>query len=83
MQFPRTQGLNEHKPFMGPSHELLKEHDSGERKNYQTEYRNLAIFRIENISYVIISYSFNFVRSPYHIIRNTCKNFIVEKYSYV
>ena len=30
-------------------------------------YRNLVIFRIENISYVIISCSFNFVRSPYHI----------------
>ena len=45
-------------------------------------YRNLGIFRIENISYVIISYSFNFVHSPY-CIRNTCENFIVEKYSYV
>ena len=30
-------------------------------------YRNLVIFRIENISYVIISCSFNFVRSPYRI----------------
>ena len=45
-------------------------------------YRNLAISRDENISYVIISCSFNFVRSPYRI-RNTCENFIVEKYSYV
>ena len=45
-------------------------------------YRNLAIFRVENISYVIISHSFNFVRSPYHM-RNTCENFVVEKYSYV
>ena len=27
---------------------------------------NLVIFRIENISYIIILYSFNFVRSPYH-----------------
>ena len=30
-------------------------------------YRNLVIFRVENISYVIISCSFNFVRSRYHI----------------
>ena len=45
-------------------------------------YRNLAIFRVENISYVIISYSFNFVRSPYRI-RNTCENVVVEKDSYV
>ena len=33
----------------------------------QMTYRNLVIFRVENISYVIISCSFNFVRSPYHI----------------
>ena len=45
-------------------------------------YCNLVIFHVENISYVIISYSFNFVRSPYRI-RNTCENFVVEKYSYV
>ena len=30
-------------------------------------YRNLVIFSVENISYVIISCSFNFVRSPYRI----------------
>ena len=30
-----------------------------------TVYRNLVIFRVENIWYVIISYSFNFVHSPY------------------
>ena len=42
----------------------------------------MVIFRVENISYVIISYSFNFVRSPCRI-QNTCENFVVEKYSYV
>ena len=45
-------------------------------------YRNLVIFRVENISYIIISCSFNFVRSPYHI-RNSCESFIVKKYSCV
>ena len=40
-------------------------------------YRNLVIFCVENVSYVIISYSFNFVRSPYRI-QNTCEIFIVE-----
>ena len=45
-------------------------------------YHNLVIFRVENISYVIISYSFNFVHSPYRI-RNMCENVVVEKYSYV
>ena len=42
-------------------------------------YRNLDIFRVENISYVVISCSFNFVCSPYH--NNMCESFIVEKYS--
>ena len=45
-------------------------------------YRNLVIFRVENISYVILSCSFNFVHSPYRIW-NTCDSFIVEKYSCV
>ena len=49
---------------------------------YNHIYRNLVIFRVENNSYVIILYSLNFVRSPYRI-RNTCENFVVEKYSYV
>ena len=31
------------------------------------KYRNLVIFRVENILYIIISCSFNFVCSPYHI----------------
>ena len=44
-------------------------------------YRNLVIFHVENISYVIISYRFDFVRSPYRI-RKTCENVVVEKYSY-
>ena len=33
-------------------------------------YRNLVIFCVENISYVIISCSFNFVRSPYHYMKH-------------
>ena len=36
---------------------------------YALFYRNLVIFRIENISYVIISCSFNFVHSPYYETR--------------
>ena len=42
----------------------------------------LYLIHVENISCVIISYSFNFVHSPYRI-RNTCENVVVEKYSHV
>ena len=51
-------------------------------KNQGFIYRNLVIFRVENISYAIILYSCNFVHSPYRI-RSTCENFVVEKYLYV
>ena len=34
---------------------------------YEGQYRNLVIIHVENISYVNISCSFNFVRSPYRM----------------
>ena len=37
---------------------------------HKFNYRNLVIFRVENISYVIVSCSFNFVRSRYHIMKH-------------
>ena len=42
-----------------------------------TRYRNLVIFRVENISYVIISHFFNFIRSPAY------ENYFTQTFQYI